>query len=74
MDCDYDNELFEKSVKGLENEPEGGRRSAVCFSLRLDKTAEIARSCGAICYERTNPLERTKGYALRYLIEQIKRD
>ena len=43
LDCDYDNELFEKSVKGLENEPEGGRRCAVCFSLRLDKTAEIAK-------------------------------
>ena len=43
LDCDYDYELFEKSVQGHENEPEGGRRCAVCFSLRLDKTAEIAK-------------------------------
>ena len=43
LDCDYDNELYEEVVKGLENEPEGGRRCSVCFSLRLDKTAKIAK-------------------------------
>lgn len=39
-----------------------------------DRTAEIAREMGAICYERTNPNERTKGYALRYLVQKIKED
>ena len=26
IDCDYDNDLYEKSIKGLENEPERGNR------------------------------------------------
>ena len=43
MDCDYDNELYNKSIKGLENEPEKGGRCNVCFKLRLDKTARSAK-------------------------------
>lgn len=39
-----------------------------------DNTAQIARDNGAICYEHNNPDERTKGYGLRYLFEQIGRD
>ncbi len=39
-----------------------------------DNTAEIARENGAICYEHQNPDERTKGYALKYLFEQIDKD
>ncbi len=39
-----------------------------------DNTAEIARNNGAICYERQNPNERTKGFALRFLFENIKKD
>ena len=39
-----------------------------------DNTAEIARKSGAICYERTDALHRTKGYALQFLVECIRRD
>ncbi len=39
-----------------------------------DATASIARTSGAICYERTDPAHRTKGYALQFLVEQIRRD
>ena len=39
-----------------------------------DNTAEAARKFGAICYERNNPDERTKGFALKYLVERIKED
>lgn len=42
LDCDYDKESFYTAVKGLENEREGGARCAVCFRLRLRKTAELA--------------------------------
>ena len=38
-DCDYQNEDFRNKVKGLEEEKEGGARCAVCFRLRLEKTA-----------------------------------
>ena len=39
IDCDYDNDIYEKNIKGLEQEPERGRRCDVCFRLRLEKTA-----------------------------------
>lgn len=39
-----------------------------------DNTAKISREMGAICYERTDTEHRTKGYALQFLVEQIRRD
>ena len=44
MDCDYNNQDFRNQVVGLEQEREGGARCAVCFKLRLEKTAEIAKA------------------------------
>lgn len=46
IDCDYDNDLYESSIKGLEAEPERGRRCEVCFKLRLEKTAFRALELG----------------------------
>lgn len=43
MDCDYESEKFYESVKGLENEREGGARCPVCFKLRLEKTGKLAK-------------------------------
>ena len=42
MEAPYDPERYLEAVKGLENEPEGGRRCSVCFHMRLQKTAETA--------------------------------
>lgn len=39
-----------------------------------DNTAEVARQNGAICYERMNDKERTKGFALQFLFRQIEWD
>ena len=39
-----------------------------------DNTAEIARSKGAICYERFHAAHRTKGYALEFLLDRIEED
>ncbi len=39
-----------------------------------DETAAKARAHGAVCYERTDPSRRTKGYALQFLFEKIRRD
>ena len=44
MDCDYNNQDFRSRAVGLEQEREGGARCAVCFKLRLEKTAEIAKA------------------------------
>jgi hypothetical protein len=43
LDCDYDNNLYEEKIKGLENEPERGNRCTICFNLRLEKTALLAK-------------------------------
>lgn len=39
-----------------------------------DNTAKIAKSRGAVCYERLDLEHRTKGYALQYLVECIRKD
>ena len=39
-----------------------------------DNTAEIARSHGAVCYERFDNEHRTKGYALEFLLDRIEED
>ena len=44
MDCDYEGDKYTAAVKGLENEPEGGARCRVCFGVRLDKAARLARA------------------------------
>lgn len=42
LDCDYENEVYEKEIKGFEREVEGGSRCSICFRLRLAKTAHLA--------------------------------
>ncbi len=39
-----------------------------------DKTAEEARRLGAVCYERFDSAHRTKGFALQFLVECIRKD
>lgn len=46
IDCDYDGEVFENAVQGFTEEPEGGKRCHICFRLRLDKTARLAKENG----------------------------
>lgn len=43
LDCNYDNQVYTREVKGLEQEKEGGARCAKCFTLRLRRTAEVAK-------------------------------
>ena len=43
MDCDYDNSIYEKEIKGLEKEPERGKRCEVCYKLRMEKTVVLAK-------------------------------
>ena len=39
----YESDIWFDEVKGLEDEPEGGRRCEICFRLRLEKTAYFAK-------------------------------
>lgn len=43
LDGRYDPNEFLNMAKGLENEPERGRRCYKCYKLRLDETAKVAK-------------------------------
>ena len=43
IDCDYDNDKYEKLIKGYEDCPERGDRCTICFNLRLEYTAKMAK-------------------------------
>ena len=46
LDCDHEAEKFHELCKGLEQEPERGKRCYLCYALRLKKTADAARENG----------------------------
>ena len=88
IDCDYDNDLYEEKIHGLENEPERGKRCTVCFDLRLDKTAKMAKELGYdyFCTTLTvSPyknsklinevgLEKEKKYNIKWLYSDFKKE
>ena len=43
MDIDYLNEEYHNKIKGYENEPENGKRCPLCYELRMEKTASLAK-------------------------------
>lgn len=46
IDSDYGHESWIKQTKGLENEPQRGRRCSECFGLRLEFSAKFAKENG----------------------------
>ena len=60
IDGDYNPEHFFTAVKGLENEPERGKRCSVCFSLRLSYTAKAAQERGFDYFATTLTLSPLK--------------
>ena len=42
VEHDYDTALWHQCVRGLENEPERGKRCSICFFMRLFETAKYA--------------------------------
>ncbi|MBF0385530.1 MAG: epoxyqueuosine reductase QueH [Candidatus Omnitrophica bacterium] len=67
IDPEYESELWEKNISGLECEPERGKRCEVCFSLRLEKAAEYASSHGFKVFTTSLSISRFKD------INQIKK-
>ena len=87
LDCDHDAEAFVKMAKGLEEEPERGKRCYLCYALRLEKTAEIAKANGFSYFATTLTLSPHKNaewlneigekvggrYAVNYLYTDFKK-
>ena len=88
LDCDYDNEIYEKQIKGYENCPERGARCNICFKLRLEKTAELAKKnnydyfCSTLTvspYKNANLIneignELAKKYQIKWLYSDFKKN
>ena len=43
LDVDYENDMYRNFIKGHEDDLEGGNRCHLCYELRLEKTALLAK-------------------------------
>ncbi len=57
---DYEPESWHEAVRGLEEEPEGGRRCDVCFHFRLRQAARAAKEAGCDAFTTTLTVSRHK--------------
>ncbi len=87
IDCDHEVENFYGAVKGMEELPERGARCYVCYKLRMEKTAEIAKKNGFAHFGTTLTLSPYKNakwlneigeevggrYELNYLFSDFKK-
>ena len=87
IDGDYEPDLFFEIAKGRENIPEGGARCFDCYRLRLQKTAELAKSGGYDYFCTTLSIsphknaaklneiggELSKLYGVKYLYSDFKK-
>jgi hypothetical protein len=64
LDCDHEKALFYSAVKGLEDEPERGKRCKMCYALRLKKTCELAEANGFDYFATTLTLSPLKDASL----------
>lgn len=46
IEGNYDNSKYENAIQGLEFEKEGGSRCQICYQLRLEETAKLAKEKG----------------------------
>lgn len=64
VEGDFEKELFYDAARGLEKEPEGGKRCEACFALRLRKTARAAAMAGADYFTTTLTISPLKNAQL----------
>lgn len=67
----YDPENYLEAVRGLEGEPEGGARCAVCFRIRLEEAARYAKDNGFDGFTTTLTVSPHKNYRV---ISEIGRE
>lgn len=72
VEGEYEPEKYYEFVKGLEYEPEKGKRCDKCFELRLRKTAEFAKSVGIDTFTTSIVISPHKNYdKLTFLGQKI---
>jgi len=84
---EFEEEKFYETVKGMENEPEGGQRCFACYALRLEKTAQEAQKGGFDYFTTTLSISPHKNaqelnrigdeiaaeYGVKYLFSDFKK-
>ena len=60
VDCDYDFENWYDRMKGMEYDPERGKRCTECFDMRMERTALYAHENGFDAIATTNATSRWK--------------
>ncbi|NMA93992.1 MAG: epoxyqueuosine reductase QueH [Clostridiales bacterium] len=68
VEGEYEPSKFYDCAKGLESEPEGGRRCEECFKLRLSETARAAAEGGYDCFDSTLSVSPHKDYRTLFRI------
>lgn len=63
IELEYDNERWCALTKGLENEPERGRRCSICFEMRLKRVMEYALANGFTAVASVLGVSRWKNLA-----------
>ncbi len=64
IEGEYNPGDYFNAVKGLEAEPEGGKRCEKCFELRLNSSAQIAKHGGFDCFTTTLTISPLKNAQL----------
>ena len=88
LEGEYEPSIFYEASKGLENEPERGRRCIKCYEMRLRKTAEEAAKGGYDYFTTTLTISPLKDaeilnnlgkhlaeeYGVKYLFSDFKKN
>lgn len=88
LDIDYLNEEYHNKITGFESEPENGLRCPLCYELRMEKTAKIAKEknfdyfCTTLTVSPHKPskiineigLNLQEKYAILYLLSDFKKE
>ena len=88
LDIDYLNEEFHRKIVGFENEPENGARCPICYELRIEKCALLAKDHGYDYFGTTltiSPhkpskiineigLKLEKKYDIKFLVSDFKKE
>lgn len=64
IEGEYKPKNFYDAVKGLEDEPEGGKRCVKCFKLRLEASAQKAKELGSDYFTTTLTISPLKNAGL----------
>ena len=87
IEGDFEDDKFYQTVKGLENAPEGGKRCFLCYRMRLEKSAQIAKERGFDYFTTTLSISPHKNaqalnqigldlqdsYGVKYLLSDFKK-